>query len=146
MLMAELGVENVVHKCGHIMDRILKTPINLTTPDPPPINQMPVVVLRLGLVSISVLAVARRGNPNILKAGYHAIGAMKTRGHTINHLPCTSILTMNLQHATSVHIVATSGNRLVLIGASHAGIADATYGHTKDGKYLQCMYLKDILP
>ena len=55
-------------------------------------------------------------------------------GHTINHLQSTlSVLTMKLQHATSVHIVTTSGDRIMLMAVSNAGIADVSCGHTKDG-------------
>ena len=63
MLMARLSVENVAQMYGQIIDRILK---NLTTQT----TQTKVgVLLRLGLVSTSVIVVATGGNPVILKAG-----------------------------------------------------------------------------
>ena len=52
---------------------------------------------------------------------------------------------MKLQHATGVHIVRTCGKRIMLKAVSNAGIAGATYGRTKDGKYLFARTGKNIL-
>ena len=91
--------------------------------------------LLLGLVSMSVCAVARSGNLDMMIAGQHAVVAIKKCGHTTNHLlKSLRTLTMKL-HATGVHVVTTSGNPIELLAVSNAGIADKTYGHTIDRKY-----------
>ena len=117
--MAGLLADNVEQMCGRITDRILK---NLTTPV--------ITVGFLPLVSMSVIAVAIRGNPDLMMAGQLAIVAIKKCGHTTNHLPNSPRTLTMKQHATGVQLVTTSGNRIMLMALSYAGIAEATYGHT----------------
>ena len=66
--------------------------------------------------------------------------AIKKCGHTTNHLP-KSLRTLTMkQHATGVQLVTTSGNRIVLMAGSNAGIAGTTYGRTIDRKHSIVIY------